>query len=167
MKISNFNITEKLFATTLTILLIYEFVALTGEYLGTSDLLTLILSLCFGAISIIFIIVDMIVFSSKTIINENGIIYKTIFKKRFFSWDNIKFISSYEVTIRYTQSKGIICSFNLEKDEIKYIHFSRSFSVKHYYCFPYSEETVNYIISNSPSNKYIGLGFTDKNFEQN
>lgn len=165
MKISNFKITEKLFATTLTILLIYEFVALTGEYLGTSYFLTLILSSFFGVVSIIFIIVDMIAFSSKTIINENGIIYKTIFKKRFFSWDDIKFISSYEVTIRHTQSKRIICSFNLEENEIKYIHFSRSFSVKHYYCFPYSEEAVNYIISNSPSNKYIGLAFTDENLK--
>ncbi|MCH5301184.1 MAG: hypothetical protein J1E56_07685 [Ruminococcus sp.] len=94
--------------------------------------------------------------------------YKTIFKSRFHSWDEINFAAEYELTLRYTSLSGIICSFDLEKDEIKYHYLAQGSYIcnKHYRCIPYSEEAINFLIANLPHGKYIGLAFTDESFNK-
>ena len=55
--------------------------------------------------------------------------------------------------------------FFRHKDKIQCKHFIKFFSLKHYFCFPCSEETENYLLSTLPSDKYIGLAFNDENFK--
>ena len=99
MKISNFKTSDKILSSILTVLLLYGAVAFTiGFIFEEFDFPTLILSISFCVGTVIFLIVDMIVFSSKTILNENGLLYRTIFKKRFYNWDEIKFVASYKIT---------------------------------------------------------------------
>lgn len=166
MKISNFKTSDKILSSILTVLLLYGSVAFTSGFIFEEfDFSTLILSISFCVGTVIFLIVDMIVFSSKTILNENGLLYRTIFKKRFYNWDEMKFVASYKITFRKIPVTGIICSIDLDKDKIQYKHFIMGFSLKHYFCFPCSEETENYLLSTLPSDKYIGLAFTDENFK--
>lgn len=165
MKISNFKTSDKIFSSILTVLLLYGSVALTSGFIEEFDFPILILSISFCVGTVIFLIVDMIVFSSKTILNENGLLYRTIFKKRFYNWDEMKFVASYKITFRKTPVTGIISSIDLDKDKIQCKHFIKFFSLKHYFCFPCSEETENYLLSTLPSDKYIGLAFNDENFK--
>lgn len=165
MKISNFKISDKILSSILTVLLLYGSVALTcGFIFEEFDFPTLILSISCCITTVIWLIVDMIVFSSKIILNENGLLYRTIFKKRFYNWDEMKFVASYKITFRKTPVTGIICSIDLDKDEIQYKHLIKFFSLKHYFSFPCSEEAENYLLSTLPSDKYIGLAFTDEIF---
>ncbi|MGN0459467.1 MAG: hypothetical protein ACI4HL_00985 [Ruminococcus sp.] len=166
MKISNFKTSDKLFSIILTVLLLYGSVAFTsGLIFEEFDFPTLILSISFCVGTVIFLIVDMIVFSSKTILNENGLLYRTIIKKRFYNWDEIKFVSSYHITFYHKSAKGIICSIDLEREEIEYNHLRKGTYIDHYICFPYSEEAENYLLSTLPSDKYLGLAYTDENFK--
>lgn len=166
MKISNFKTADKILSSILTVLLLYGAVAFTSGFIFEEfDFTTLILSILFCITIVIWLIVDFIVFSSKTILNENGLLYRTIFKKRFYNWDEMKFVASYKITFCKTPVTGIICSIDLDREEIEYKHFIKGFSLKHYFCFPCSEETENYLLSTLPSDKYIGLAFTDENFK--
>lgn len=165
MKISNFKTSDKILSYILTVLLLYGAVAFTSGFIEEFDFTTLILSISFCVGTVIFLIVDMIVFSSKTILNENGLLYRTIFKKGIYNWDEMKFVATYRITFRKTPVTGLICSIDLDREEIEYKHFAKGFSLKHYFCFPYSEETENYLLSTLPSDKYIGLAFTDENFK--
>lgn len=146
-------------------LLLYGSVALTSGFIEEFDFPTLILSISFCVGTVIFLIVDMIVFSSKTILNENCLLYRTIFKKRFYNWDEIKFVASYKITFGKKPVTGIICSIDLDREEIEYNHLKKGTYIDHYFCFPCSEETENYLLSTLPSDKYIGLAFTDENFK--
>lgn len=165
VKISNFKTSDKILSSILTVLLLYGAVAFTSGFIEEFDFPTLILSISCCITTVIWLIVDMIVFSSKTILNENGLFYRTIFKKRFYNWDEMKFVATYRITLRKIPVTGIICSIDLDKDKIQYKHFIKGFSLKHYFCFPCSEETENYLLSTLPSDKYIGLAFTDENFK--
>ena len=166
MKISNFKTSDKILSSILTVLLLYGAVAFTiGFIFEEFDFPTLILSISFCVGTVIFLIVDMIVFSSKTILNENCLLYRTIFKKRFYNWDEIKFVASYKITFGKKPVTGIICSIDLDREEIEYNHLKKGTYIDHYFCFPCSEETENYLLSTLPSDKYIGLAFTDENFK--
>lgn len=166
MKISNFKTSDKIFSSILTVLLLYGAVAFTSGFIFEEfDFPTLILSILFCITTVIWLIVDMIVFSSKTILNENGLLYRTIFKKRFYNWDEMKFVATYRITLRKIPITGIICSIDLDREEIEYNHLKKGTYIDHYFCFPCSEETENYLLSTLPSDKYIGLAFTDENFK--
>lgn len=166
MKISNFKISEKILSSILTVLLLYGSVALScGFIFEEFDFPTLILSISFCITTVIWLIVDMIVFSNKIILNENGLLYRTIFKKRFYNWDEVKFVSSYHITLYHESAKGIICSIDLEREEIEYNHLKKGTYIDHYICFPYSEEAENYLLSTLPSDKYLGLAYADENFK--
>ena len=66
MKISNFKTSDKIFSSILTVLLLYGSVALTSGFIFEEfDFSTLILSISFCVGTVIFLIVDMIVFSRK------------------------------------------------------------------------------------------------------
>ena len=166
MKISNFKTSDKILSSILTVLLLYGSVAFTSGFIFEEfDFSTLILSISFCVGTVIFLIVDMIVFSSKTILNENGLLYRTIFKKRFYNWDEMKFVATYRITLRKIPITGIICSIDLDREEIEYNHLKKGTYIDHYICFPCSEETENYLLSTLPSDKYIGLAFNDENFK--
>lgn len=166
MEIFNFKKSEKILFFIFSILFIWLFVTLIYDTISEDfHFLTFDFLIAIGITSIIFFIFDLIAFSSKIILQENGIIYKTIFKSIFHSWDDIKFVAEYKVTLRYTPINGIICSFDFEKDEIKYRHLTVGYTCKkQYLCFPYSEEAMNFLIANLPYGKYIGLAFTDDSF---
>lgn len=116
MKISNFKTSDKILYSILTVLLLYGAVAFTSGFIFEEfDFPTLILSILFCITIVIWLIVDFIVFSSKTILNENGLIYRTIFKKRFYNWDEMKFVATYRITLRKISVTGIICSIDLGK----------------------------------------------------
>ncbi|MCH5298722.1 MAG: hypothetical protein J1E96_03055 [Ruminococcus sp.] len=165
MEIFNCKKSAKIFFLALTILFIYLFVSSIRDIiLEDFDILAFIISSVF---SIFLSIATLITFSSKTILQENGVIYKTIFKSSFHSWNDIKFVAEYEINFRYSQVNGIICSFDLEKDKIKFHYLAGgSTSNKHYFCFPYSEEAINFLLANLPNGKYLGLAFTDESFNK-
>lgn len=166
MDIFNFKKSEKILILTFTILFIILLVSSIYDIFKAFDILTLISLIIFTVASIILPIITLIAFSSKTILKENGIVYKTIFKSSFHSWDDVNFAAEYEITLRYTPINGIICSFDLAKDEIKYSHFVKWINPKHCLCFPYSEETKDYLIDNLPYGKYLGLTFTDESLNK-
>ena len=132
MKISNFKTSDKILSSILTVLLLYGAVAFTSGFIEEFDFPTLILSISCCITTVIWLIVDMIVFSSKTILNENGLFYRTIFKKRFYNWDEMKFVATYRITFRKISVTGIICSIDLDKDKIQYKHFIKGFSFVFY-----------------------------------
>ena len=169
MEFFNYKKSEKIIFLILTILCICLFVSFGYELiLKDFDIQAFVLFITFGIISIIFSIIILITFGSKTILQENGVTYKTIFRSSFHSWDEINFVAEYKLTLRSisTPFNGIICSFDLEKDDIKFHHFAKGAYTcnKHYFCFPYSGESINYIIANLPSDKFLGLVFTDESF---
>ena len=167
MGIFNFKKSEKILSLIFTILFVCIFLSFGYELiLKDFDIQAFVLFIAFGITSIILFIISLIAFSSKTILQENGVTYKTIFKSKLHSWNEVNFVAEYELTFRYTQVNGIICSFDLEKDEIKFNHFVKEISNKHYLCFPYSEEAINYLIANLPHGKYLGLAFTDESFNK-
>lgn len=167
MEIFNFKKSEKILFLIFTMLFICLFILCIYELIFNDfDTLTLILFIIFAITSIASSIISLIAFSSKTILLKSGLIYKTIFKSSFHNWNDMNFVAAYELTLRYTPINGIICSFDLEKDEIKCSHFARVINNKHYLCFPYSEETKNFLISNLPYGKYLGLAFTDESFNK-
>lgn len=166
MEIVNFKKSQKILFLALAILVICAFVSVICEF-NDFDILTLISLITLAIASIILSIATLITFSSKTILQENGVIYKTIFKSRFHSWNDIKYVAEYEINLRYAPVNGIICSFDLEKDEIKYRHFANGYTYnKHCICIPYSEEAINFLIANLPNSKYLGLAFTDDSFKK-
>lgn len=169
MKIVNFKKSQKILFLIENILFICAFISCVLEIIFEDfHILTFIMLIVIGIASIVFFIFNLIAFSSKTILQENGVTYKTIFKSSFHSWDDINFVAEYELTPRYTPINGIICSFDLEKDEIKYHYLAQGAYTcnKHYFCFPYSEEAINFLLANLPHGKYMGLAFTDDSFNK-
>lgn len=165
MEIYNFKKSDKILFLTFNIFFICLFILFIYELIFNGfDILTLILLIIFAITSIAFSIISLIAFSSKTILLKSGVLHKTIFKSSFHNWNDMNFVAAYELTLRCTPINGIICSFDLEKDEIKCSHFVRVINNRHCLCFPYSEETKNYLIINLPYGKYLGLAFTDESF---
>lgn len=170
MEFFNYKKSEKILGLIFTILFICSFVSFIYDLIIEGfDTLTFIAFIAIGICLIGSSLFSLIAFSSKTILQKDGVTYKTIFKSSFHRWDEVNFVAEYEVTLRSVSPpfNGIMCSFDLEKDEIKYHHFASGYICnKHYLCFPYSEEAINFLLANLPYGKYLGLAFTDESFDK-
>ncbi len=125
-----------------------------------------VLFIGFSFLSIISFIVTFNAFRCKAILNDNGITFLTVFKQQLYNWSDIKFAAEYDIIIRVTNTKGVIISFDIEKEDITYSHFAKGFDKKHFICLPYSEEIKECFISYLPYKKYLGLTFTNESLNK-
>ena len=130
-----------------------------------SPLINCLLSIVFFLLLLFFVRYDILYFSTTTL-TQTGIVYRSLLLKKYIPYQNMRFISSFDVpNQRGISVKGILFSFDWDINQYKHTFIYDGFHLKKHFCLiPYSKKAENYLKTNIFGEKYLDIMITKHYF---
>lgn len=121
--------------------------------------------LMFGLL-LLFIRSTVLCFSTTTL-TETEIIYRSLFKQKTISYNDMRFIALFDVTIPKHKIKGFLFSLDWDLEQYDYTFPYDGFHLKKHYCLiPYSVNVDLYLKYHIPKEKYLDEIITDNTLKK-